>query len=311
MALSPHQGSFALLKAALQTLLKDQGFQIPSLSAKEAHLAASEMQEWLVTNAALATPLVEDLTTALTDCIPGSLSAKSKMWGTFHHTRTSARFTSLWDQLMALSLKKPASPIFYQYVTDVMFKDLVKGRFPTVDQVTHQVEDSPELEYEESNALRNAAGYVPHALRERLERGSHPLKEELILCLVEMCEDNDDTDSSADWTKQISRGGLKLVKNKSYQFFHAMEMYVRRHFTVMFAPTISAGSKVMLVDKVATDDVLFYWSMLAVEWEEEENVLLRMIIDLWVTIRGFSFATSWLEMYKQVNKKTAEVQGGD
>ena len=56
-----------LLKMALQSLLKDSGFQIPSPSAKEAHLAASDMLEWLATtdNAALAAPLSEEMTAAL------------------------------------------------------------------------------------------------------------------------------------------------------------------------------------------------------------------------------------------------------
>ena len=35
-----------------------------------------------------------------------------------------------------------------------------------------------------------------------------------------------DVDASADWTKAISRGGIKLVNNKTYHFFHAVEMNV-------------------------------------------------------------------------------------
>ena len=57
---------------ALQALLKDGGFQIPSQSAKEAHLAASEMLEWLATpdNAALAAPVSQEITAAISKCIP-------------------------------------------------------------------------------------------------------------------------------------------------------------------------------------------------------------------------------------------------
>ena len=72
------------------------------------------------------------------------------------------------------------------------------------------------------------------------------------------------------------------------------------------APTISDGFKDMLVEAITSDkDVLFYWSILSAEWEEEESVLLTMIIDLWISIRGFSFAGSWLEIYKQSNKKNS------
>ena len=53
-----------------------------------------------------------------------------------------------------------------------------------------------------------------------------------------------------------------------------------------------------------SDDVAFYWCMLCTEAEEEENEeLLARIVDLWVTIRGFSFVRSWMEMFKQASKK--------
>ena len=44
--------------------------------------------------------------------------------------------------------------------------------------------------------------------------------------------------------------------------------------------------------------------MLTAESEDEDaQVVLEMLINLWITIRGFSFAGSWLEMYKQEKKK--------
>ena len=107
------------LKMALQALLKDSGFQIPSESAKEAHLAASEMLEWLATrdNVVLATPICQGIMAALSKCIPhGSTSSRAKrerMWGKFYRTRTSAEFKELWIRLMQLSIGKSASPIFY------------------------------------------------------------------------------------------------------------------------------------------------------------------------------------------------------
>ena len=199
----------ALLKLALQAVLKDEGFLLPSDSAKEAHLAASQMLEWLATNADLATHLAEALVTKLTKCV--NCKKQGKMWGAFYDTRTSAEFLSLWRQLMKSSLGKQITPIFYQYVTTAIFKEVIKHQFP-INAETGPAKDLPALTYEESNALRYAAGYVPRALRKRLEKGSHPLKEEIILCLAEMCGDEgngEETDFSADWTKEVSRGGLK------------------------------------------------------------------------------------------------------
>ena len=50
----------------------------------------------------------------------------------------------------------------------------------------------------------------------------------------------------------------------------------------------------------SNEDVLFYWWMLSTE---EEKTLLGMLINLWITIYRFSFAKSWLEMFKRETKK--------
>ena len=70
----------------------------------------------------------------------------------------------------------------------------------------------------EENALRYAAGYIPRALRQKLVRSSHDLKEELILCLEDLLVDEEDlsSDLSEDWTKLIDRGGLKHVSDDTY-----------------------------------------------------------------------------------------------
>ena len=105
------------LKMVLQALLKDSDFQIPSESGKEAHLAASEMLEWLATrdNAALAIPISQRIMAALSKCIPqGSTLSRAKcerMWVKFYHTRTSTELKELWIHLMQLSICKSASPI--------------------------------------------------------------------------------------------------------------------------------------------------------------------------------------------------------
>ncbi len=66
------------------------------------------------------------------------------------------------------------------------------------------------------------------------------------------------------------------------------------------------------MESVTSDeDVLFYWTILAAEWEEEdEEALLPMVTELWITIRGFPFARSFLEIYKQANKKTVQKSKG-
>ena len=64
------------------------------------------------------------------------------------------------------------------------------------------------LSYEEKNALRYAAGYIPRALKKKLDRSSHQHKAELLFCLMEQAEDEEESlHESKDWEKVIDQGG--------------------------------------------------------------------------------------------------------
>jgi len=64
---------------------------------------------------------------------------------------------------------------------------------------------------------------------------------------------------------------------------------------------MTEGVKKELHETIITDeDIAFHWSILTIEVEVAEGtVLLRIIVDLFITIIGFYFSKSLLEMYKQ------------
>ena len=66
------------------------------------------------------------------------------------------------------------------------------------------------------------------------------------------------------------------------------------------------GVKKQLHDSIITDeDIVFHWSILTIEVEKEEGAaLLGMMVNLFITIRGFSSSKSLMEMYKQEAKKS-------
>ena len=170
---------------------------------------------------------------------------------------------------------------------------------------------SPEelsLSYEEQNALRYAAGYIPRALTKKLRTSSHPLKDQLTLCLIDLTDDADDISSdSQDWINLTDRGGLKHVNDPTYMFFHSVEMMVQRCFQVPLPENFKEEIKSRILKD---EDVLFYWSLVSADWEDgESEALLMMIIDMWITICGFSFASAWIEKYKLANKVCSEVKG--
>jgi len=67
------------------------------------------------------------------------------------------------------------------------------------------------------------------------------------------------------------------------------------------------NTKVLIIEKLMKDqNIKCKWNVLTEDIdfpEEEEYHLLKEIISLWVTIRGFSLAATWLETYKQSASK--------
>ena len=94
-----------------------------------------------------------------------------------------------------------------------------------------------------------------------------------------------------------------------YSLFAAMEMETR---SLLQFHGITEGVKDKLTDRICkNDDVLFYWATIASDWEENEaNALLQMLVEHWVTIRGYSFTSSFVEKYKQKHKKTVQKAKG-
>lgn len=83
-----------------------------------------------------------------------------------------------------------------------------------------------------------------------------------------------------------------------------MELTFRRHFKVASKETLK---DVITKEILADEELLFHWSLVSVNWGELESIeLLRMIAEHWITIRGYSSASAFNELYKIENKKTVQ-----
>ena len=229
----------------------------------------------------------------------------------YHSIRSSDDFRTSWEKFLHESPECEACPIFYQYVTDKVFKRLIFMHFPVAQSEHHTDTTMDNLSYEEANALRYTAGYVCRSVRKKIG-GSDELK----LCLEELLADNDAEDitecSSTDWINICDRGGLTRVNDEAFAVFVAIEQVVRQHFHKDKASNVFTGSrKELCATIVRNEDVLFYWCIVAADMDEENSTtLLQMIVESWVTIRGFSFAGAWVELYKQRTKKTLKRSKG-
>ena len=192
---------------------------------------------------------------------------------------------------------------------------LIKSHFKIVylNEVYLNEEDSTSVTSSESNALRYVAGYVCCHLRKKIEKENHELKEEMVLCLMELVKDINSTsevcENVEEWTKKTDRGGLWYVKETTFQVFCAIEYQIRTLLKELRNPL--PPTKADIIKRVTKDDdVQFYWLIASADFEiddqETHDLLLNRIVELFLTIRGFSLVGMWMEKYKQLAKKSTQ-----
>ena len=74
--------------------------------------------------------------------------------------RSSPSFKQKWLNVLQMIPGCKSSPIFYLYLTDNIFQQLIKIKFPTDATVQPANQCSVDLTFEEASGLCYAAGYV-------------------------------------------------------------------------------------------------------------------------------------------------------
>ena len=164
--------------------------------------------------------------------------------------------------------------------------------------------DTDNITYEDANVVRYIAGYVCCKVRTKIEQSSGTNKAALIKCLEGLLseEEEDAATASTDWVDVVDRGGLLHVKEGTYMLFVAMEEEVREHFRMDKATIMVEGNREHVENAVMdNDDVLFQWCMLVTDISDTDaaHAVLELLVNVWITICGFSFPSAWLELYKQ------------
>ena len=298
----------ALLKA-LKVAVADEAFKLPTDPARKAlHVATCVMQS-CETNADKKDNLShqsKEMVASLGDCIPalatGGLNKTQRqlMWAKYHALICSSKFKADWTIILG-----HRCAILFQFLSRQMLDQLLLHRYPLPQS------SSPgfplELTSEEEKALRYAAGYIAVSIKKQLitSKQSHPMHTALLYGLDNMCIEDSVEDSSEDWLNFIDRGGLVHVNHTAFKFFLAMENELRQHLTTSKIEDMNDGCRVKLKVAIVEDiDVQHYFQRVTEDLEEEEQKsLLSLVVDLYITVRGFSFTRSWMEMYKQQEKK--------
>lgn len=104
----------------------------------------------------------------------------------------------------------------------------------------------------------------------------------------------------------INRGGLISVDELLFELFVAIELELRKYLFVPNASMFMNESIKDLLPKItANENVLFFWDTISVNWDQSEaDELLRLMTQHYITVRGFSFASGFMEVYKTKKKGT-------
>ena len=174
--------------SAIQHVLDDTGFQTKSSIATRTREIAVQLKEWAAKDDNVmfeyfSGGLISDLNKLFVGTVKSARSIinRDKLWKNFFSLRTTESFKKKWQDFLDTSLSPQACiPLFYQHITDILFKLLVKSHY----QISDERIDVATINNHERNALRYAAGYVCRHIRKRIERSNHVFKEKLILCLM-------------------------------------------------------------------------------------------------------------------------------
>jgi len=182
----------------------------------------------------------------------------------------------------------------------------------------HDAAEDPSLSKDELNVMRYAGGYVPHSLLKRYEKKTGRKHDQFIECLGDMAVESEHSDFlsyTKEWIDKVNRGGLFPLNDMTYLFFVAIEIVVRVLLPrYVVKPSESRDQfKEEIINTIIKNEVIqSYWTLISkcITSEEDAVELLREIVSVWVTIRGFSLAANWMEVYKQETKKTTKKSKG-
>ena len=196
-----------------------------------------------------------------------------------------------------------ATPILYQHLTDLIQRKLIQDHF-AITATQESPGSSSAVTDNETNALQYAAGYIIRSITKKIPkiRATSTFKD-LVNCCHKLVKQRYESATAEDWTNLVDWGGLWHVKETTFQLICSLEEEIRKHLHTLTS-TGTPGLREIVHTLISSDDVHFYWCIATAE--EVHDHLLKMIVQLFVTVRGFAYASWWIERYKQTAKKSTQ-----
>ena len=148
------------------------------------------------------------------------------------------------------------------------------------------------------------SGFIPHKLLRKYRLADSSKSRAFCFQLKQLWDNFSSTDDSfrmdsEAWLRRINHGSLFVISDDAFTFFIAIEKRLCDTLpTMLVKQNVSVDHvKVEILQEKA---VMALWTDVTRDADESmRDELLREIVSLFVTIRGFSVVASWLEQYKR------------
>lgn len=234
---------------------------------------------------------------------------REKLWSSFHRLRLK-ELAGIWKVFIQKIKIKRLDSLIEQHVNVNLFESILKSRTPVTQSGARcSASQLPTLSSDEENIIRYAAGYVSMKLLKKYEEQSSSVAVEYVECLSSMAVNGEESslqEYTLEWTRKVSRGGLFEVNDETFRLFREIEIKMQWHLMEVLSRSVAIpGQNQLIIDTVASDDdVPFLLALLSCDIREEDHaiILLKNTLNLWLTIRGFTVAGTWVEQHKTENK---------
>lgn len=249
--------------------------------------------------------------------------AQAAVWSAFYRLRERKDILQAWTKFIEANIPvahRIEHQLALQVILDRVLKKLIANKSVAVAPATEQ-HTVQSLTYCESNAVRYMAGYVAVKLLKRYRKGSrNPAvckKRKLFVRILQQMkatgqpgEPDTVLEYSTLWLELIDRGGLYHINDDVFLMIEAIEMVCKDHLSKGGIATYTPGTNISQIvhQKVLnTPKVLTYWDKITADiphkYERYTIELLDRITNLWINIRGHSFAKGWTMMSQKRYRK--------
>ena len=143
----------------------------------------------------------------------------------------SESYKNEWAKFLMESVGHTSALAFYQNITDVLLKELVKADFSIL--LNAAAGNLNEMILEEQNTLRYVAGYVCRKVREHLETSHYDEKDDMIIAITTELAGNEMNEMGTEaLTNMIDRGGLWHVNDETCELFVNFEDEVKQLMSI-------------------------------------------------------------------------------